>query len=92
MRLERAEVAALYERYLARCNEHRFDELGEFVSKQVSGGSGAADGLACYIARLKTVHSAFPHYRWDVEEIVVEQATLLSRQNEHKLHPSLPRS
>lgn len=78
MRLERAEVVALYERYLACCNEHRFDELGEFVSEQVSG-SGAAGGLACYIARLKTVHSAFPDYRWDVQEIVFEQDTLAAR-------------
>jgi hypothetical protein len=33
MGLERAEVVALYERYLARCNEHRAEELGEFVSE-----------------------------------------------------------
>ena len=72
MRLERAEIAALYERYLACCNEHRFDQLGEFVSEQVSG-SGAADGLAGYIDRLKTVHAAFPDYRWDLQELVVEQ-------------------
>jgi hypothetical protein len=32
MGLERADMAALYERYLTRCNEHRFHQLGEFVS------------------------------------------------------------
>lgn len=78
MRLEGAEVAALYERYLACCNEHRFDEPGEFVSEQVSG-SGAGDGPAAYIDRLRTVHTAFPDYRWDLQEIVVEHDTLAAR-------------
>jgi predicted ester cyclase len=78
MRLDRAEIAALYGRYLACCNEHRFDELGEFVSEQVSG-SGAADGLVGYIDRLKTVHTAFPDYRWDLQQLVIEQDTLAAR-------------
>ncbi len=78
MRLERAEVAALYERYLACCNEHRFDQLGEFVSEQVSG-SGVADGLVGYIDRLKAVHTAFPDYRWDLQALVVEQDTIAAR-------------
>ena len=51
MRLERAEVAAFLQRYLACCNEHIFDQLGEFVSEQVTG-SGTADGLAGCIDRL----------------------------------------
>ena len=78
MRLERAEAAALYERYLTRCNEHRFDQLGEFVSEHVSG-SGAADGLAGYIERLKAVHTAFPDYRWELQELVVEEDTIAAR-------------
>ena len=78
MRLERAEIAALYERYLARCNEHRFDQLGEFVSEQVSG-SGAADGLAAYIDRLDTVHTAFPDYRWDLQDVIVERDMIAAR-------------
>jgi predicted ester cyclase len=78
MRLERADVIALYERYLSRCNEHRFDELGELVSEQVSG-SGAEDGLAGYIDRLKDVHTAFPDYRWDLQAVVFEQDTIAAR-------------
>jgi hypothetical protein len=35
--LERADIAGLYERYLACCNERRFDQLGEFVNEQVGG-------------------------------------------------------
>ena len=78
MRLERAETAAVYERYLACCNDHRFDQLDEFVSEQVSG-SGTTDGLAGYIDRLKTVHAAFPDYHWDLQELVVEQDTIAAR-------------
>jgi predicted ester cyclase len=78
MGLERADVVALYERYLARCNEHRFDELGEFVSEQVSG-SGPVDGLAGYIEGVKAVCTAFPDYHWDLRELVVEEDTIAAR-------------
>ena len=78
MGLERADVVALYERYLARCNEHRFDQLGEFVSEQVSG-SGVTDGLAAYIDRLEDVSVAFPDYRWELQEVVVEGDMIAAR-------------
>ena len=78
MGLERADVVALYERYLICCNEHRFDQLGEFVSEQV-GGSGAVDGLAGYIDRVKVVCTAFPDYRWELQELVVEEDTIAAR-------------
>lgn len=35
MECEHAELEAFYRRYLQRCNEHRFDELGEFVERNV---------------------------------------------------------
>ena len=78
MGVERADVVALYERYLTRCNEHRFDELGEFVSEQVSG-SGPVDGLAAYIDGVKAVCTAFPDYRWELQELVVEEDTIAAR-------------
>jgi predicted ester cyclase len=78
MGLERADLAALYQRYLTRCNEHRFDQLGEFVSEQV-GGSGAVDGLAGYINRLKDVGTAFPDYRWELQDLLVEENTIAAR-------------
>ncbi|TQM65161.1 ester cyclase [Humibacillus xanthopallidus] len=78
MELERAKIVALYEQYLACCNEHRFVLLGDFVSEQVSG-SGATDGLAGYIDRLKTVHTAFPDYRWELQDLVVEQDMIAAR-------------
>jgi len=78
MGLERADVAALYERYLTRCNEHRFDQLGEFVSEQVSG-SGPVDGLAGYIDGVKAVCTAFPDYHWALQELVVEEDMIAAR-------------
>jgi predicted ester cyclase len=78
MGLGRADVADLYLRYLARCNEHRFDELGEFVSEEVSG-SGPVDGLAAYIAGVRAVCTAFPDYHWDVQDLVIEEDTIAAR-------------
>jgi predicted ester cyclase len=75
---ERADVVAVYERYLACCNEHRFDELGELVSEQVSG-SGPVDGLAAYIEGVEAVCTGFPDYHWDLQELVVEENTIAAR-------------
>lgn len=78
MGLDRADAAALYERYLACCNEHRVDELGEFVSEQVSG-SGPVDGLAAYIEGVEAVCTAFPDYHWELQDLVVEEDTIAAR-------------
>jgi predicted ester cyclase len=78
MGVERADVVAVYERYLARCNEHRFDDLGEFVSQQVSG-SGPVDGLAGYIDGVKAVCTAFPDYHWELQQLVVEEDRIAAR-------------
>ena len=78
MGVERADLVAVYERYLACCNDRRFDELGEFVSEHVSG-SGADDGLAAYIDRVEEVCTAFPDYRWELQGLVVEQDTIAAR-------------
>jgi len=75
---EGTDVTALYERYLTCCNEHRFDQLGEFVSEQVSG-SGPVDGLAAYIDGCKAVGTAFPDYRWELQELVVEGDRIAAR-------------
>lgn len=78
MGVERADLIALYERYLACCNDHRFDQLGEFVSEQVSG-SGAVDGLASYIDRVKAVCIALPDYHWELQQLVVDNDTIAAR-------------
>jgi predicted ester cyclase len=76
--VERADVVAAYQRYLALCNEHRVDELVEVVSDQVSG-SGQDDGLAAYIDRVRDVYAAFPDYRWELQGLVVEDDTVSAR-------------
>lgn len=78
MALQRADMAALYQRYLTRCNEHRYEQLGEFVSEQVSG-SGPVDGLAAYIDGVRAVCTAFPDYHWELQELVVEEDTIAAR-------------
>ena len=78
MGLERADVAAWYERYLTCCNERRFDQLGEFVDEQVSG-SGSVDGRVPYVERVKAVCTGFPDYHWELQELVVEENTIAAR-------------
>lgn len=76
--LERADVVALYKRYLTLCNEHRFDQLGAFVDERVSG-SGSVDGLAAYIERMKAVGIGFPDYHWELQGLIVEANTIAAR-------------
>ncbi|GAA3575568.1 hypothetical protein GCM10022197_35760 [Microlunatus spumicola] len=75
---ERAALTALYDHYLLLCNERRWSELGELVSDEVSG-SGAADGRAAYVDRVRDVCVGFPDYRWDLQAVVVEGDTLAAR-------------
>ena len=78
MERERADLAARYERYLACCNERRFDELDEFVSEQVNG-STPVDGRSAYIDGIRAVCTAFPDYHWDLQELVIEENTIAAR-------------
>src|SRR4051794_33796621 len=89
MGLERADVAARYERYLACCNKRRFDQLGEFVDEQVSG-SGSVDGLAAYVERVKAVCTGFPDYHWELQELVVEENTITASLPAHVSEPRSP--
>jgi predicted ester cyclase len=57
MESEREDLLVFYRRYLQRCNEHRFHELGEFVADDVNGPT---EGLSRYIAGLCAVVEAFP--------------------------------
>lgn len=75
---EPADVRAVYERYLACCNEHRVEDLGEFVSEDVSG-SGPVDGLAAYVDGVAAVIRAFPDYHWDLQQVVVEGDMVCAR-------------
>jgi predicted ester cyclase len=65
------ELASFYRRYNACCNEHRFDELGEFVSRDVVI-NGTDRGLDAYAEGLASVVRAFPDYRWELRRLVVD--------------------
>jgi predicted ester cyclase len=82
---ERAVLTALYDRYLLLCNERRFEELAELVSDEVSG-SGAADGRAAYVDRVRDVCVGFPDYHWDLQAVVVEGDTIAARLIGHGTH------
>ncbi|WP_432510023.1 ester cyclase [Kineococcus sp. SYSU DK001] len=78
MEPEPQDVTAVYERYLACCNDHRVEDLGEFVADDVSG-SGPVDGLAAYVEGVAAVIRGFPDYRWELQEKVVQGDTLCAR-------------
>jgi predicted ester cyclase len=65
------ERAIFYRRYLQRCNQHRFEELGEFVDRDVRV-NGAPMGLDGYAAGLRSVVEAFPDYHWELQHLLVD--------------------
>jgi predicted ester cyclase len=66
-----AELKAWYRRYNELCNAHRFEELYAFVAPDVVV-NGERQGLDGYVAGLQAVTEAFPDYRWDLRQLVVE--------------------
>ena len=75
MAIERAELEAFYDRYLQRCNEHRFDELDEFVDEHVEV-NGVVQGLHGYAEGLGAVVEAVPDYHWDLRRLLVDGSWL----------------
>jgi predicted ester cyclase len=65
------ELAAFYRRYNACCNEHRIEDLGEFVARDVAI-NGTDGGLDAYTDALAVVVRAFPDYRWELRHLVVD--------------------
>jgi len=85
MGVERADVLAVYEGYLRCCNEHRVDDLAEFVAEDVSG-SGPVDGLAAYVEGVREVFTGFPDYHWDLQQVLVDGDTVVARLVGHGTH------
>lgn len=71
MENDRSDLAAFYRRYLQRCNEHRFYELGEFVDENVVVND-ADHGLRKYADGLASVVEAFPDFHWDLRHLLVD--------------------
>ena len=64
-------LALFYRRYNACCNEHRFEDLREFVAQDVVI-NGTDRGLDAYAEGLRSVVRAFPDYRWELRHLVVD--------------------
>ena len=75
---DRAELEALYRRYNDACNDHRFDDLGEFVADDVMV-DGTRVGLEAYKASLEAVVRAFEDYRWEITGLVIEEPWIAAR-------------
>jgi predicted ester cyclase len=65
------DLTAFYRRYNACCNEHRFDDLREFVADDVVINS-VDRGLRAYGDVLRVVVRAFPDYRWELRHLLIE--------------------
>jgi predicted ester cyclase len=64
-------LAAFYRRYNACCNEHRFEDLPQFVAPGVVI-NGTDRGLDAYAEALRVVVRAFPDYRWELRHLLVD--------------------
>lgn len=76
-----------YLNYLDRCNEHRFETLGNFVALDVNG---PGEGLARYITGLQDVVRAFPDYQWIVQDVLVDGDRLAARLTGSGTHSGAP--
>jgi predicted ester cyclase len=65
------ELAVFYRRYNACCNEHRIDDLREFVRDDVVI-NGTRRGLDAYADGQRSVVRAFPDYRWELRHLTVD--------------------
>jgi len=77
--------AAFYRRYLACCNDYRFEELAEFVAGEVRV-NGVAQGADQYIAGLRAVVEAFPDYHWELRQLLVDGDFLAARLTDTGTH------
>ncbi len=75
METDRGRLEGFYWRYLQRCNEHRFHDLGEFVAETVEV-NGAAHGLQNYADGLAGVIEAFPDFHWDLQHLLIDGSWL----------------
>jgi predicted ester cyclase len=68
---DRQRARAFYRRYNACCNGHRFDDLAQFVARDVVI-NGTDRGLDAYAENLRAVVRAFPDYRWELRHLLVD--------------------
>jgi aspartyl-tRNA synthetase len=78
-------LAAFYRRYNACCNEHRFEDLAEFVARDVAI-DGTDRGLDAYAAELRAVVRAFPDYHWELRHLLVDSPWIAARFTDTGTH------
>jgi steroid delta-isomerase-like uncharacterized protein len=64
-------LAAFYRRYNEFCNAHRFEDIGEFVARDVAI-DGTERGADEYAEELRAVVRAFPDFSWELRRVVVD--------------------
>jgi predicted ester cyclase len=74
-----------YLRYLAACNAHDFGSLGRFVADDVRV-NGDGTGLAGYVSGLRAVVTAFPDYRWELRELLIDADRIAARFEDSGTH------
>jgi predicted ester cyclase len=65
------ELVAFYRRYNACCNDHRFEDLPDFVARDVVI-NGIDRGLDAYADELRAVVRGFPDYRWELRHLIAD--------------------
>lgn len=72
------DLDAFYRRYLACCNERRFDDLGQFVHDSIRF-NGEDTSLADYAASIAGNIAAVPDYHWEIEDLVASDDVIAVR-------------
>ncbi|TCC07760.1 ester cyclase [Kribbella soli] len=69
--MERGDLEEFYRRYLQRCNEYRFEGLGEFIDDRVEV-NGAPHDVRRYAAGLRNVVQEYPDFHWDLRHLLID--------------------
>ncbi|GAA1144599.1 hypothetical protein GCM10009630_48990 [Kribbella jejuensis] len=69
--MEREELERFYRSYLQRCNERRFDELGDFVAAKVDV-NGTPCELRSYCEGVQNVVQEYPDFHWELQQLLVD--------------------
>ena len=73
-----ASLEEFYRRYLACCNERRFDDMGEFVHDEIKF-NGEPTSLTEYAAAIAANIEAVPDYHWTIEDIATAEDLIAVR-------------
>jgi predicted ester cyclase len=78
-------LAALHRRYKACCNEHRFEDLAQFVAHDVVI-NGTDRGLDAYAEGLRAVVAPSPDDHWDLRHLLVDPPWIAAHWADTRTH------